>query len=168
MSSEAKKWGVVAGMAVLAAAVLFAGGIVGGVLTGVIPVQAEEDGEHGHFRGRGGYGRGLDAAAEVLGMEPEDLIAELRGGKTLAEIAEERGVDPLALEDVMMQQRQQMLQRAEEDGSRGPECAECEGERSDECEGNRLERKGGSFGMRRGGRGPVDGFRSGGPAPEGA
>jgi len=275
MSSKAKKWGVVAGMAVLAAAVLFAGGIVGGVLTGVIPVQAEEDSPwpwHGHFRGwggpgavmetvaemlgltpedlgselrggktvaevaeaqgvdtqsivdavnaevqewvqqavdegrltqeqadrilegmadfdgerllglgmpfgphmRGGFGRGwgglwggLDAAAQVLGMEPDDLMAELRDGKTLAEIAEEKGVDPQAVEDAMIAQMEEMLQQAEEDGTLTPECAECARQRFGECEGNWLEQKGGFFGMRHGGRGPFGGFWPGGPAPEG-
>jgi len=268
MSSNVKKWGIVAGMAVLAAAVLFAGGIVGGVLTGVIPVQAEEDEPgpwHGHFRGwggpgavletvaemlgltpeelgaelrggktvaevaeaqgvdtqaivdainaeieqwmqdavnegrltqeqadriresladfdgerlqglmmpfgpqhmRGGFGRSwggpwgcLDAAAEVLGLEPEDLMAELRDGKTLTEIAEEQGVDPQVVEDAMVEQMEQMLQQAEEDGTLSPECAACARQRFDDCEGNWLERRGGSFGgMRRGGRGSWGGF----------
>jgi hypothetical protein len=53
MSSDVKKWGVVAGMALLAAAVLFAGGIVGGIITGVIPVQAEDDNPSGGLGDRG-------------------------------------------------------------------------------------------------------------------
>ncbi len=273
MSSKAKKWAVVAGMAVLAAAVLFAGGIVGGVLTGVIPVQAEEDNPwpwHGHFRGWGGPGAvletvaemlgltpedlgselrggktvaevaeaqgvdtqsivdavnaevqewvqkamdegrltqeqadrmlehmaevdgerllgmpfgphmqrgfqkgwggpcgGLDAAAEVLGMEPEDLMAELRDGKTLTEIAEERGVDPQAVEDAMIAHMGEMLEQTEEDGTLTPECAECAHQRFGECEGDWLEHKHGFFGMRRGEHGHVGGFCPGGPAPEG-
>ena len=273
MSNSMKKWGVVAGMAALAAAVLFAGGIVGGVLTGVIPVQAEEDGPgswHVHFRGwggpravletvaemlgltpeelgaelrggktvaevaeaqgvdtqsivdavnaevqewvqkavdegrltqeqadkilehmagadgerllgmpsgphmRGGFGRGwggprggLDAAAEVLGIEPEDLMAELRDGKTLTEMAEERGVDPQAVEDAMIGHMEEMLQQAEEDGTLSPECAECARQRFGECEGDWLEHKHGFFDMRRGGHGHFGGFWPGGPAPEG-
>jgi len=267
MSSNVRKWGVVAGMALLAAAVLFAGGIVGGIITGVIPVQAEDDNPWpwpGHGRGwggpgailetvaevlglapedlrsemqggksvaevaeargvdtqsivdainaeieqwvqeavnegrltqeqadrildsladfdgerlqglmtpfglhmRGGFGRGwgepwgcLDAAAEVLGMEPEDLMAELRDGKTLTEIAEERGVDPQAVEDAMVEQMEQRLQQAEEDGTLTPECAECARQRFEDCEGNWLERRGGfSGGMRHGGRGAWGGF----------
>jgi predicted DNA-binding protein YlxM (UPF0122 family) len=273
MSSNVKKWGIVAGMAVLAAAVLLAGGIVGGVLTGVIPVQAEEDGPwpwHSHFRGWGGPGAvletvaevlgltpeelgaevrggktvaevaeaqgvdtqaivdainaeieqwvqeavdegrltqeqaaqilesladadgerllgmpfgphmrggfhggwggpcgGLDVAAEVLGMEPEQLMAELRDGKTLAEIAEERGVDPQAVEDAMIAHMEQMLQQAEEDGTLSPECAECARQGFGECEGNGLEHKHGFLGMGRGGHGHFGGFWPGGPAPEG-
>lgn len=262
-------------MAVLAAAVLFAGGIVGGIVTGVIPVQAEDDNPwpwHGHFRGwggpgdiletvaevlgltpedlsaelrdgktvaevaeaqgidtqaivdavnaeieqwvqeavdegrltqeqadrilesladadgerllglampfgphmHGGFGRGwggpggcLDAAAEVLGMEPEDLMAELREGKTLTEIAEEKGVDPQAVEDAILAHMEEVLQQAEEDGTLSPECAECARQRFGECEGDWLEHKRGFFGMRRGGHGHVGGFWPGGPAPEG-
>ena len=267
MSSNVRKWGVVAGMALLAAAVLFAGGIVGGIITGVIPVQAEDDNPWpwpGHGRGwggpgailetvaevlglapedlrsemqggksvaevaeargvdtqsivdainaeieqwvqeavnegrltqeqadrildsladfdgerlqglmmpfglhmRGGFGRGwgepwgcLDAAAVVLGMEPEDLMAEVRDGKTLTEIAEERGVDPQAVEDAMVEQMEQRLQQAEEDGTLTPECAECARQRFEDCEGDWLERRG-DFpgGMRRGGRGAWGGF----------
>ena len=266
MSNSVKKWGVVAGMAALAAAVLFAGGIVGGLLTGVIPVQAQDDPAygpgfrmwHGHDGGmgwwgpgrgwagqgdvldtaadvlgmtpdalrselqagkslaelaeekgvdtqtivdavhseteerlqeavesgrltqdqadevlehkadcdgerllgmpfgphmRGGFGRGwggLDVAAEVLGMEPEDLMAELRDGKTLTEIAEERGVDPQAVEDAMTEQMEQMLQQAEADGTLSPECAECARERFGDCEDNWQQGAGGFFGMRGG------------------
>jgi uncharacterized protein YidB (DUF937 family) len=274
MSSKVKKWGVVAGMALLAAAVLFAGGIIGGVVTGVIPVRAEEDNPWpwpGHFRGwggpgdivetvaevlgltpedlsaelqggksvaevaeaqgvdtqtivdavnaeieqwvqealdegrltqeqadkileslgdadaerllglampfgphmRGAFGRGwggpwggLDAAAEVLGMEPEDLMAELREGKTLTEIAEEKGVDPQAVQDAMLARMEEMVQQAEEDGTLTPECAECARQRFQDCEGNWLERPHGFFGKRHGGRGPFGGFWPGGPAPE--
>jgi len=277
MSGKIKKWGVVAGMAVLAAAVLFAGGIVGGIISGVIPVQAEDDNPwpwHGHGRfggwgdpgavletvadvlgmaiddlrteihggksvaeiaetqgvdtqtivdaihaeveqwvqqgvtdgrltqeqadlilerltefdgerllglgmpfgprmpgafgtGWGGPWGGLDAAAEVLGMEPEDLMAELRDGKTLTEIAGERGVDPQAVQDAMVAQMEQMLQQAEEDGTLTPECAECARQRFEDCEGNWLERRGGFFGgMRRGGRGSWGGFGPWAPSTE--
>jgi hypothetical protein len=51
--------------------------------------------------GRGGRGLGdgvaLQAAADALGMTPEELSTQLWGGKTLADLAEEKGV---ALEDV--------------------------------------------------------------------
>lgn len=39
----------------------------------------------------------LEAAAQVLGMTPDELSTQLWGGKTLADLAEEKGV---ALEDV--------------------------------------------------------------------
>ena len=50
-------------------------------------------------RGTRGFGRGLgsqaalEAAAEALGMTVDDLKTQLWGGKTLADLAEEKGVD---------------------------------------------------------------------------
>lgn len=59
---------------------------------------ARPDGDH---RPGAGHGEGMraafDAAAGVLDMSPEDLRAELQGGKTLAEVAEAHGV---TLEDI--------------------------------------------------------------------
>lgn len=51
----------------------------------------------GYERGLGGEA-GLAAAAEALGMAPEELSAELWAGKTLADIAEEKGVDLVELQ----------------------------------------------------------------------
>jgi hypothetical protein len=51
---------------------------------------------HGFGRGFGGQ-VGLEAAAEALGMTAEELSTELWGGKSLADVAEEAGVD---LQDV--------------------------------------------------------------------
>ncbi len=89
-------------------------------------------GWHGGGRGMGGFGRGgfgwagggmwtmFDTAAEALGLTPEELFAELRAGKSPAEIAEEQGVDVEALYDAMNAARgeamQQALQQAVEDG----------------------------------------------------
>lgn len=51
--------------------------------------------------GRGGRGLGdgvaLQAAADALGMTPDELSTQLWGGKTLADLADEKGV---ALEDI--------------------------------------------------------------------
>ena len=54
----------------------------------------------GIFPGRGGAG--LDEVAGVLGMERVDLVAELRGGKTIAAIAGERGVDVQVVIDALV------------------------------------------------------------------
>jgi hypothetical protein len=59
-----------------------------------------------HSKG-GGYARGfgdeagLAAAAEVLGMTPEELTTELWGGKTLSDLADEAGVDLQAVRDAV-------------------------------------------------------------------
>jgi hypothetical protein len=51
----------------------------------------------GFDRGLGGQ-VGLEAAANALGMTTEELSAELWAGKTLADIAEEKGVDLVELQ----------------------------------------------------------------------
>ena len=130
-----KKWYVLAGLASLAAILLIAGGIVGGVLSGVIPAIAQEvvdDGPpfgmwHGRGMGRGGFGwRGgswtmFDTAAEALGLTPDEFFVESHAGKSLAEIAEEQGVDLDSVYDAMKTRRaeamREAIQQAVEDGN---------------------------------------------------
>jgi hypothetical protein len=44
----------------------------------------------------------LDTAANTLGMSPRDLLGELRDGLTLAEIAQQKGIDPNKLKTAML------------------------------------------------------------------
>lgn len=44
----------------------------------------------------------LNAAANVLGIGPDDLMKELRDGMTLAQIAQQKGVDPDKLKKAML------------------------------------------------------------------
>lgn len=83
-------------------------------------------------RGKGGFGGGIfgwertdqwlvfDAAAEALGLTPEELFTELHAGKSLEEIAEEQGVDIEAVQDAMnasrTEARRQAIEQAVEDG----------------------------------------------------
>jgi len=155
MSGKAKKWGIVAGMAVLAAAVLFAGGIVGGVLTGVIPVQAQDDsfdgpgfgmwrghgggmGWWGPDRGWGGPGDCLDTVADVLDMTPEELMSDLQDGRSLAELAEEKGVDSQTIVDAVRSGMDERLQEAVENGRLTQEQADRISEAMAEFTGDRL------------------------------
>jgi hypothetical protein len=135
MLQGSKKWVAVAGMSVAAVVVLLVGGIVGGVVTGVIPALAQEViGEgppvgmwHGPGLGRGGFGWAgggwtmFDTMAEALGLTPEELFAELHAGKSLAEVAEEQGIDLDAVYDAMSAARgeamREHIQQAVEDGS---------------------------------------------------
>lgn len=55
-------------------------------------------GGHGH----GGPGRGLDTAATVLGVSDDDLRTALRDGKSLADVAAEKGVDKQKLIDELV------------------------------------------------------------------
>jgi hypothetical protein len=55
------------------------------------------DGPHG-----GGLRRGLDAAAGALGISAEELLTALRDGSTIAQVAEERGVEVQTVIDAMV------------------------------------------------------------------
>jgi hypothetical protein len=54
----------------------------------------------------------FDTAAEALGMTPEELFAELRAGKSPAEIAEERGVEIETVYDAVSAARSEVMQQA--------------------------------------------------------
>jgi hypothetical protein len=58
-------------------------------------------GPGGHGPGRGGFGK-LDAAATALGMTVEDLRSALEGGKSLAAVAQEKGVDVAKVVDALV------------------------------------------------------------------
>lgn len=80
---------------------LAGGGVAGAMLgtpsvsiaksTSSLSATADPDaGGVGRFEHRG---EGLAAAAEALGMSEDDLKAELQGGKSIAEVAADQGVD---------------------------------------------------------------------------
>jgi len=58
----------------------------------------------GRGPGKGGPGRalGLEAAAGALSISVDELSAELRSGRTIAEVAAERGVDVQTVIDAMV------------------------------------------------------------------
>ncbi len=70
--------------------------------------------------GFGGSWATFDAIPEALGLTPEQLFSELRSGKTLEEIAEERGVDIQkvyeAAQAARVQQMKEAIQQAVKDG----------------------------------------------------
>lgn len=68
---------------------------------------------HGWGWGRGRCGQaGLEAVAQTLGMTVEDLRLQLWGGKTLADLAEEKGVGLQALQDAVTQACTQAIRDA--------------------------------------------------------
>ncbi|HSL59035.1 MAG TPA: hypothetical protein VK866_14415 [Acidimicrobiales bacterium] len=68
------------------------------------------DGRHAH------RGAGIQEAAALLDMEPRDLLAALRDGATLAELAEAEGVSVDDLIAAMLTRPQERLAEAVEDG----------------------------------------------------
>jgi hypothetical protein len=83
---------------------------------------------HGFGRGSGhGFGRGyggevgLEVIAEALGMTTDELSLQLWGGKSLADLAEEAGVDLQDLQDAVTAAQEQAtrdaIEQAVEDGT---------------------------------------------------
>ena len=92
------------------------------------PVAPEDSLPHADGLGMGrGMGRGmgsqveLDAAAEALGMTADELKTQLWGGKTLADLAEEKGIDladvQAAVEAAQETAMRENIAQAVEDGT---------------------------------------------------
>jgi hypothetical protein len=64
---------------------------------------ARPDHGPGHGRGPGGPGFGnLDTAAKALGMTADELRTALQGGKSLADVAKAKGIDPSKVVDALV------------------------------------------------------------------
>jgi hypothetical protein len=79
--------------------------------------------------GRGFGGQvGLEAAAEALDLEPDELTTQLWGGKSLADVAEEAGVKLKVVRDAVTAAHEAAMQdaidQAEENGDLNSEHAE--------------------------------------------
>jgi hypothetical protein len=74
--------------------------------------------------GRDGRGPGLDAATTVLGMGEDELRAALQEGRSLAEIAQDRGIDPQVVIDAMVAGLQDHLAEEVASGERTQEEAD--------------------------------------------
>ena len=66
--------------------------------------------------GRGHFGAGLDAAAEAIGIESEELRSALRDGSTIAEVAEANGVEAQAVIDALVADAEGAIDEAVSDG----------------------------------------------------
>jgi polyhydroxyalkanoate synthesis regulator phasin len=69
----------------------------------------------GGFMGRGGMSI-AGAVTELLDLTPRELLAELQEGKTLAEVAEEKGVDRQDILDTVQEQIEETLAKAVDNG----------------------------------------------------
>ena len=58
----------------------------------------------------------FEAAADALGLTPEQLRTQLRDGKTLAEIAEAQNVDVDKVINVLVTQAEKLIDQAVTDG----------------------------------------------------
>ena len=86
---------------------------------GDMPARPGGLGRSGGRMDRRGWGLGrdwtvFDAAAEALGLTPEELFSELHSGKTLEEVAEEQGVEIETVREAMREARQEAMRQAAE------------------------------------------------------
>ena len=91
------------------------------------PGFADEDGDGlcDHYgNGWGMMGTGwswhqtmLETAAKALGLTPDELTAEFQAGKTLAQVAKERGVELADVQTALLDARKTALDKAVADGS---------------------------------------------------
>lgn len=121
-------------------------------------LPAHGPGGLGGPRGHGWALVKLDVAAEELGLTEEELREQLRGGASLAEIAEDQGVDVDDLVNVIVEAAKKSLAAAVEDGR-------IDQERADELTAN-LEERIRTF-VEEGVPSPPDGLRPFGPGPWG-
>ncbi len=111
----------IAGVALVAAVVVALGSSVTASAQGLTSAAPAARLAHG-----GGFGFGpnseaaLEAAADALGMTADELSTQLWGGKTLAELADEAGVDLQdvrdAVEAAQVEAVRAAIQQAVEDG----------------------------------------------------
>jgi polyhydroxyalkanoate synthesis regulator phasin len=85
------------------------------LVNGTLGVRA--GGDHG---GRRSMGADLGAAATALGMSEADLQTALRGGKTMAEVAKDKGVDVQKVIDAVVAAQSAQLDQAVTDGKLTP------------------------------------------------
>jgi ribosomal protein S20 len=71
----------------------------------------------GKPKGEGrGHGPKLDAAAKALGVSTDELRQQLQGGKTIAQVAQDRNVDKQKVIDAMVKDAEEHLDQAVKDG----------------------------------------------------
>lgn len=119
--SKLMKFGIVGLLVVGAMTALIAGAALAQDETPVTPQEVPARGL-GWGMGRGmGDQVGLEAAAEALGMTVDELKTQLWGGKTLADLAEEKSIDlaevQAAVEAAQEAAMRERIAQAVEDGT---------------------------------------------------
>ncbi len=65
----------------------------------------------------------IKTAADTIGVEPRELLNQLRQGKSIAEVATEHGVDPQAVVDAVVAKANERIDQAVADGKLSSERA---------------------------------------------
>jgi hypothetical protein len=90
-------------------------------ITQLVNEGGELGGPGHHGPGFGFRGAGLDAAANALNMELDDLVAALRDGQTIAEIAQAQGIDVNVVIDAMVAEAREKIETFVNEGPQRPE-----------------------------------------------
>lgn len=102
MSKFTKYLGLAAAVAIVAALGISSAAFAQEATSTVPAARVAHGGGFGFGIGRGADRQvALDAAAEALGMTSDELSAQLWGGKTLADVADEKGVDIQVVQDAV-------------------------------------------------------------------
>ena len=107
-----KKWGIVLGAIVAVGTI--ASVLVGGALAQGTTTQAQATPQAS--QPKAGPADGMSDIAKLLGMTLDQIWAERVQGKTLADIAKEKGVDTQKLVDALVASQKTMLDQAVTDG----------------------------------------------------
>lgn len=118
-----RKWQITLGVsiagALLAVALIGTGLVFAQEPTPPAPWGYHGCGGFGRFGGMWGWGSGTtmtDVAAKLFEMTPEELIAELQEGKTLLDVAQDKGFEAKDLQDAFLTARKEALQKAVDAG----------------------------------------------------
>jgi ribosomal protein S20 len=113
---------LIAGMTV--AGLMVAGGATAAVAADSSPSGTQRTAASGRLaKAKHLAGGALKVAAQALGMEPKDLLTELRGGKTVADVAKEKGVALDTVEKAMVDAATKRIDEAVANGKLDPERA---------------------------------------------
>jgi ribosomal protein S20 len=109
----------------LLTAVTVAGLLVGGAATTAWAADpggtsgGSGGGAAGAQQGRRGHGvrLAIQTAASTIGVQPQDLLTQTRGGKTVAQVATEHGVDPASVVNAIVAAGTQRIDQAAAQGT---------------------------------------------------
>lgn len=104
---------------------------VDAIVAQILQHRPERPGRPGGPDRPGGWhrhrGEGLSTAAEVIGISVEDLVAALREGQTIAEVAQANGVDPQTVIDALVAEAEARITTFVNEGPQRPATDEADG-----------------------------------------
>ena len=88
------------------------------------PLGSSHGPGHGFGRGRMIIPGALEIAATTIGISEDELVEGIKGGKTVAQVAQDKGVDPQAVIDALVARANAKIDERAADGSIPPDKVE--------------------------------------------